>query len=288
MSLPVISTSATWPLIDLLQELRQRDRLRTASQLVEKFQIRTADDDEDHPEKQALEGRIQPWPPNRLAFKNITPCDGSVTRKSSATDPPTIHTILPALSTTSGRKSRCFSALSGPPVRPAASCPAAQASGRNRSPGLRDLTASGEVSRSALATTLHLLAPWHPSTSGTAGILISVCCYDPLRPQYDFTRNRQPKLKRVRKRGERLSAQHDDLTLPPRLLPRQAHRGVRRLRLVGQRQQAFDVLESQERLGCRARPTPDERHGYASAGCNALDARRVQLDGLFLLYPRPR
>ena len=146
MSLPVISTSATSPVIDFLEEVGQRDGLRAPVEVGGEIPDQYPDHDEDHPEEQALEGRVQPWPPNRLAFKNITPCDGSVTRKSSATASPTIHTILSVASTTSGSESRSprstfrstrtsWSFLLRPPMP----------SGLNRSPGWRDRTASGVV-----------------------------------------------------------------------------------------------------------------------------------------------
>ena len=64
------------------------------------------DDDEDHPEQQALEGRIQPEPPKRLTFKSITPCEGSVTRKSSRHRLPDDPDDPVAPSTTSGSASR--------------------------------------------------------------------------------------------------------------------------------------------------------------------------------------
>ena len=81
------------------------------------------DDDEDHPEQQALEGRVQPRPPNRLAFKSITPCEGPVTRKSSATASPTTHTILSWPSTTSGIESRSWRGILRSTNSPAVSLP---------------------------------------------------------------------------------------------------------------------------------------------------------------------
>src|SRR5262249_20902299 len=86
----------------VLQELRKRNLVFAALQRGGEIPDQDPDDDEDHPEQQALEGRVQPGPPNRLTFKSITPCAGSVTRKSSAADSPTTHTILSAPSTTSG------------------------------------------------------------------------------------------------------------------------------------------------------------------------------------------
>ena len=135
---------------DFLQEGRERDLLGTPIEVRGEIPDQYRDNDEDHPEEQALEGRIQPWPPNRLAFKNITACEAPVTRKSSATDSPTTHTILSALSTTRGRESRSsratflstrtsWSFFSRPPIP----------SGLNRSPGRRDRTASGSVNPSA-------------------------------------------------------------------------------------------------------------------------------------------
>ncbi len=135
---------------DFLQEGRERDLLGTPVQVRGEIPDQYRDNDEDHPEEQALEGRIQPWPPNRLAFKNITACEAPVIRKSSDTDSPTTHTILSALSTTRGRESRSFRAtflstrrswsfFSRPPIP----------SGLSRSPGRRDRTASGSVNPSA-------------------------------------------------------------------------------------------------------------------------------------------
>ena len=150
MSLPVIVTSATFSVGNFLQEGRERDLLGALGSIRRRNSNQYRDHDEDHPEEQALEGRIQPWPPNRLAFKNITACEASVTRKSSATDSPTTHTILSALSTTRGRESRAsratfrstrtsWSFFCRPPIP----------SGPNQSPGFRDLTVSGRLSLSA-------------------------------------------------------------------------------------------------------------------------------------------
>src|SRR4029079_16928648 len=90
---------------DFLKELGKRNGRRVRSQPRRKLPDQDPHDHEDHPEQQALEGRIQPRPPNRLALKSITPREGSVTRKSSATDCPTTHTILSSPSATSGRES---------------------------------------------------------------------------------------------------------------------------------------------------------------------------------------
>src|SRR5262249_42695759 len=97
--------------LDVFQERREGNRRRTRPQSGRELPDQDPHDDEDHPEQQALEGRIQPRPPNRLAFKNITARDGAVTRKSSATDSPTTHTIRSSESTTSGSESRSSRAI---------------------------------------------------------------------------------------------------------------------------------------------------------------------------------
>ena len=55
---------------------KRHRRFRLRCKRVGKLPDQDPDDDEDHPEQQALEGRIQPRPPNRLAFKSNTPVEG--------------------------------------------------------------------------------------------------------------------------------------------------------------------------------------------------------------------
>src|SRR4029078_9985823 len=93
-------------LLDVLEELGERHRVLGALELRRELPDKDPDDDQHHPEQQALEGRVQPGPPKCLTFKSITPRDGSVTRKSSATVCPTSATILSLASTTSGTVSR--------------------------------------------------------------------------------------------------------------------------------------------------------------------------------------
>ena len=79
--------------LHVLEEVRERHRGLSALEVRRELPDQDPHHDEDHPEQQALEGRVQPTPPKCLTFKSITPCDGSVTRKSSATDWPTTQTI---------------------------------------------------------------------------------------------------------------------------------------------------------------------------------------------------
>ena len=163
---------------------------------VEKLPDQDPDHDEDHPEQQALEGRIQPRPPNRLAFKSNTPAEGSVTRKSSAIASPTTHTIRPSASTTSGRESRTsrgtlrstrksWSFFPRPP----------SPSGRNRSPGRRPRTASGRVSAADATAT----APPRPVRADrrVAGRQRLGRDRPPLPVEPDLTWYRQQNLERV-------------------------------------------------------------------------------------------
>src|SRR4026208_1706126 len=99
------------PLGDFLEEIREGNHARLALPSSGELPDHDPHCDEDDPEQQTLEGRVQPTPPNRLAFKSITPCSGAVTRKSSATDWPTTQTIRSSRSTTSGRESRSALAI---------------------------------------------------------------------------------------------------------------------------------------------------------------------------------
>src|SRR4029079_13165021 len=138
-------------LLDVLEELGERHRVLGALELRRELPDQDPDADQHHPEQQALEGRVQPGPPKCLTFKSITPRDGSVTRKSSATVCPTTHTILSLASTTSGTVSR---SPRGTLRSTKKSCnfraPGAP-SGLNRSPGRRPRNARG--SRRAAAAT---------------------------------------------------------------------------------------------------------------------------------------
>src|SRR6185503_2413510 len=142
-----------------LQKLREGPRsLGFAGKCVREVPDEDPDYDEDHPEQQALEGRIQPRPPNRLAFKNITPREGSVTRKSSATDSPTTHTILSWASTTRGSESLISLGILRSTRKSCSFFRCPNPRGRNRSPRRRDRIASGNVSGSAATTTSAALA----------------------------------------------------------------------------------------------------------------------------------
>src|SRR4029079_4155133 len=140
--------------VDRLHELREGPRsLSLAGKCVREVPDEDPDHDEDHPEQQALEGRVQPRPPNRLTFKSITPRAGSVTRKSSATDSPTTHTILSSPSTTRGSESLISLGILRSTRKSWSFFRRVWPSGRNRSPGRRDRTASGSVSGSAAIAT---------------------------------------------------------------------------------------------------------------------------------------
>src|SRR5262249_10082550 len=93
-------------LLDVLEELREGDLVLAPLERGRKVPDEEPHCDEDHPEQQALEGRVQPTPPKCLTFKSITPRDGSVTRKPSAPDCPTTQTFRSRPSTTSGTVSR--------------------------------------------------------------------------------------------------------------------------------------------------------------------------------------
>ncbi len=141
------------PFLDFLKEIREGNRGGLALPSSREAPDHDPYADEDDPEQQTLEGRVQPTPPNRLAFKSITPCLGAVTRKSSATDCPTTQTIRSSWSTTSGRESRSALAIlrstrKSCNFRPRPRIP----SGRKVSPGRRERTASGPR-RGAAATT---------------------------------------------------------------------------------------------------------------------------------------
>src|SRR5688572_842731 len=92
--------------VDFLDEIREGHRGRLALPSSGEAPDHDPHANEDDPEQQTLEGRVQPTPPNRLAFKSITACWGPVTRKSSATDCPTTQTIRSSWSTTRGSESR--------------------------------------------------------------------------------------------------------------------------------------------------------------------------------------
>src|SRR5262249_42545043 len=140
-------------LVQVLEELRELHLSLVALEGRRELPDQDPHHDEDHPEQQALEGRVQPGPPKYLTLKSITPCAGSVTRNSSATACPTTHTIRSRPSTTSGTLSR---SVRGTFLSTKKSCslraPGAP-SGLNRSPARRLRTASGSSRRPAATPT---------------------------------------------------------------------------------------------------------------------------------------
>ena len=104
ISWPVITTLATRPGVGRRHELAEPDRLVVALELGREVPDQHADDDEHHPEQQALQSRVQAEPPKPLSLKIITACAGSVTRNASSIPCPATHTIRSASSTTSGTR----------------------------------------------------------------------------------------------------------------------------------------------------------------------------------------
>src|SRR4029077_8217987 len=121
----------------------ERHRILGALERGRELPDQDPDDDEYHPEQQALEGRVQPGPPKCLTFKSITPSEGSVTRKSSATVCPTTHTILSRPSTTSGTVSRSARGTFRSTRKSCRFRPPGAPRGRNRSRVRRLRTARG-------------------------------------------------------------------------------------------------------------------------------------------------
>src|SRR4051812_14100968 len=108
-----------------------------------------SDDDQHHPEQQALQGRVQTEPPLPLTLKITTLCAGSFTRNVSSIACPATHTILSAPSTTIGTKSRRSRAMRRSTKKSCNFFRPPSPSGRNLSPGRRFLTPSTFVAASS-------------------------------------------------------------------------------------------------------------------------------------------
>src|SRR5205085_1831259 len=92
--------------VDRRHELTEREPVVAGLVFRGKVPNEHADDDEHHPEQQALQSRVQTEPPTPLSLKIITACAGFVTRNASSMACPATQTIRSVPSTTSGTRSR--------------------------------------------------------------------------------------------------------------------------------------------------------------------------------------
>ena len=111
-----------------------------------------ADNDDHHPEQQALQGRIQAEPPQSLSLKIITACAGSRTRNSASAEWPATHTIRSRSSTTNGTASRRSRGTLRSTKKSCSFFRPLSPGGRNQSPVRRFLTENGPAHRSTGTT----------------------------------------------------------------------------------------------------------------------------------------
>ena len=142
------------PFVEELDELAEGNRLVAGLEGRRKVPDEHPDDDEHHPEEQALERRVQPEPPDRLNFKISTLVVRGVTRKSADSATPTAHTMRSSASTTTGTESRISLGILRSTKRSCSFFLPAIPSGRMMSPARHARTLSAPVTRAASTTAM--------------------------------------------------------------------------------------------------------------------------------------